>query len=229
MFLEFNNQMLAFRVQGVDRIYRISWKSLIPLPHCPGMNAPVTGVVLLGGQIVTILDFEAIAGFMGMNGTPPTAAVPATASGAVSTHPPIVFADDSTLIRRMIDEALSQAGYEHRQGFADGQEAWDYLNQTASRHTVNSINEEVAVVISDIEMPRMDGLTLTRRIREHAVLKNLPVVLFSSLISPDNEKKGRQVGATAQISKPHWEGLTSTLVDVLSKLAGGEQPMPALE
>jgi two-component system chemotaxis response regulator CheV len=92
---------------------------------------------------------------------------------------------------------------------------------------MESIHEEVAVVISDIEMPRMDGLTLTRRIREHAVLKNIPVVLFSSLISPDNEKKGRQVGATAQISKPHWEGLTATLMNLLSELALGGQPAPA--
>ena len=75
-------------------------------------------------------------------------------------------------------------------------------------------------MVSDIEMPRMDGFTLTRRIREHAVLRELPVILFSSLISKDNEKKGKQVGATAQISKPQWEDLTATLTHVLAEVVG---------
>lgn len=220
LLLEFNEQMVAFRVQGVDRIHRVSWKDFIPLPQCPGMVAPVTGIILIEGRIVTVLDFEAIGGILGVNGAPHNAAGTDAAPNVSAVRPPLIFADDSPLIRRMLDDALAQAGYEDRRGFSDGQEAWEYLEELARGHSPETICEVVASVISDVEMPRMDGLTLTRRIRENRVLKDLPVVLFSSLISKDNEKKGRQVGATAQISKPRWEELTATLVDVLGQVVG---------
>ena len=116
--------------------------------------------------------------------------------------PGFMVREDSPLIRRMLDDALVQAGYKDRQGFSDGQEAWKYLEKLAREHSPETLRAVCAGVISDIEMPRMDGFTLTRSIRENPVLKDLPVVLFSSLISKDNEKKGIQVGATAQISKP---------------------------
>jgi two-component system, chemotaxis family, chemotaxis protein CheV len=218
LLLEFNDQMVAFRVQGVDRIHRVSWKSFIPLPHSLGANAPVTGIILIESRIVTVLDFEAIGGVLGVNGTPPEIAVADATADAAPTRPPIVFADDSQLIRRMLDDSLSQAGYKDRRGFGDGQAAWDYLDEVARGHTAETLHETVAGVISDIEMPRMDGFTLTRRIRENPILKDLPVVLFSSLISKDNENKGRQVGATAQISKPRWEELTATLMNVLGEI-----------
>jgi two-component system chemotaxis response regulator CheV len=212
--------MIAFRVQGVDRIHRVSWQSFIPLPHCPGMAAPVTGIILIEGRIVTVLDFEAIGGVLGINGTPSETTGADSTPDATTVRPPLVFADDSLLIRKMLDDALSQAGYEERQGFSDGQEAWEYLEGLAQTNSPETIRKLVAGVISDVEMPRMDGFTLTRRIRENPVLKDLPVVLFSSLISKDNEKKGRQVGATAQISKPRWDELTATLVNVLGQVVG---------
>jgi len=213
LLLEFNNQIIAFRVQDVDRIHRVSWKRFIPLPHGPGMSAPVTGVILIDNRIVTILDFESIGADFGLNGTI-TAAGDASAPVAAG-RPPIVYADDSLLIRKMLDDALDRAGYNQRHGFNDGQETWDYLCATAQGCTAETIGAKVACVVSDVEMPQMDGFTLTRRIREHPVLANLPVVLFSSLVSKDNEKKGRQVGATAQISKPRWSDLSATLLDVI--------------
>jgi two-component system chemotaxis response regulator CheV len=218
LLLEFNNQLVAFQVQGIDRIHRVSWKNFIPLPYCPGTDAPVTGIVLIDGRIVTILDFEAIGLNLGINGTPPRVAADDASSGVPAIRFPIVFVDDSPLIRRLLDDALLQAGYADRRGFGDGQEAWEYLDEVAHGHSVETVRAAVAGVISDIEMPRMDGFSLTRRIRENPVLKDLPVVLFSSLISKDNEKKGFQVGATAQISKPHWAELTTTLLDVLGEV-----------
>ncbi len=218
LLLEFNDQMIAFRVQGVDRIHRLSWKAFSPLPHCPGMDVPVTGIVLIEGRIVTILDFEAIGATLGIAIAPRELALAEEAAKHVGVRPPVVFADDSPIIRSMLDAALRQTGYERRRGFGDGQETWNYLEGLARTHTPESVREVVAAVISDIEMPRMDGFSLTRRIRENPVLKDLPVVLFSSLVSPDNEKKGMQVGATAQISKPRWEDLAETLLKVLGDL-----------
>ena len=95
---------------------------------------------------------------------------------------------------------------------------WDYLQEGARWNTSDSIRQSLSAIITDVEMPRMGGFSLTKRIRQDQVLKDLPVVLFSSLVSKDNEKKGRQVGATAQISKPNWDELSDTLLDVLGKV-----------
>jgi CheY-like chemotaxis protein len=126
---------------------------------------------------------------------------------------------------RRLDEAVhvgARVGLEHRldraEGVEDGQNAWNYLRELAASHTEATIRQAVACVITDIEMPEMDGFNLTRQIRAHPVLKDLPVVLFSSLVSKDNEKKGRQVGATAQISKPKWSELTVALTEVLDQV-----------
>lgn len=220
LVLEFNNQMIAFRVQRIERIFRVSWKSLSPLPECPGLTAPVTGVLLLDGAIVSLLDFEAIGGVLGINGDAQgfKKADPGKSTNRLDC--PVVYVDDSQLIRKMLGDAMKRAGYTNVHGFTDGQEAWDYLAKLADGVAPDKIAERVAIVISDIEMPRMDGFTLTKQIRAHDALKSIPVVLFSSLVSKDNEKKGKQVGATAQISKPNWEDLTSTLTNLLTDLLG---------
>jgi len=218
LHLEFNNQLLACRVQAIDRVHRVSWREILPAPAGMGVRTPLTGIVILEGKLVLLLDFESIGAHLGLTGSPhllPTLAQDTPARGATC---PLVFADDSALIRRMLSEALSTAGYTSVRAFVDGQEAWDYLDAVAQQTTAADLRQSVAGVISDIEMPQMDGFTLTRRIREHPVLRDVPVILFSSLISADNVKKGQQVGATAQIAKPRWEELASTLLEVLGEL-----------
>lgn len=218
LLLEFNNRMSAFRVQRIDRVHRVSWKSIIPMPHCSSDTVPVTGLVLIDGRIVTLLDFETIGARLGVSGSTEVTGELTSAAESETVCHRLVFADDSALIRRMMADALQQAGYQDLQIFSDGQEAWDYLRQTAAEHTPESIRQAVSCVITDIEMPRMDGFNLTKQIRENAVLKDLPVILFSSLVSKDNEKKGKQVGATAQVSKPKWDELSATLLNVLGQV-----------
>jgi two-component system, chemotaxis family, chemotaxis protein CheV len=218
LLLEYNDRLIAFRVQGIERIFRVSWKDLMPLPECPGLLAPVTGVLLLEGSIVALLDFESIGAQLGINGDPNDISGVQAEAALSRADCPIIYVDDSQLIRRMLGDALAQVGYNNLHGFNDGQEAWEYLCQVASETPADQIARRVGAVVSDIEMPRLDGFSLTRRIREHSQLKDVPVVLFSSLVSKDNEKKGIQVGATAQISKPRWQELTSTLADVLDQI-----------
>ncbi len=219
LVLEFNGRLIAFRVEGVDRVHRVSWKDILPVPQGLGEDVPVTGIVLLEDKIITLLDFESIGAKLGLSGDTRFAGdSTAGVTSAGATQCPLVFADDSALIRRMMKDALEQAGYENVRIFTDGQEAWDYLREVAQQNTSESIGQSLSAIITDVEMPRMDGFSLTRHIREDPILKDLPVILFSSLVSKDNEKKGRQVGATAQISKPKWDELSSTLVDVLGKV-----------
>ena len=218
LILEFNDCVLAFRVQGIERIHRVSWQAILPMPQGVGARVPVTGTVLLNGKTVLILDFESIGARLGLSGT---TEVPEDLPGATKAKDtyPLVFVDDSPLIRRMMEDALRLAGYNELRVFNDGQEAWDYLRATVASCTAETIRNSVAAIITDIEMPRMDGLHLTKCIREDATLKDLPVILFSSLVSRDNEKKGRRVGATAQVSKPKWQDMTATLLKVLEEVS----------
>jgi two-component system chemotaxis response regulator CheV len=209
MLLEFNNQLLAFRVDGVDRIVRASWNQGTPLPEMSGVQAPVTSIVLFKERMLLMLDFESIAAQMGIVDVQHQR-VRAANEQADIHHLPIVFAEDSRMIREMISDELKAAGFHNLQGFADGQQAWDYLTRIAADATPENVRSRVAGIITDVEMPRVDGFSLTRRVREHKLLKQTPVVLFSSLVSRDNEKKGKQVGANAQVSKPRYRELIET-------------------
>jgi len=216
ILLDFNNHMVAFRVKSVDRIFRVSWERTRPIPSLVGSNVPVTGVIELADTLVQILDFETITALI------------TDAPNANRNHEnrdpvaeeygrmPIVFADDSLTISRMVLDSLHDFGFTNVKNFHDGFEAWNYLASIAESTTVDQVRDQVAAVITDIEMPRMDGFNLTKKIRENLVLKDLPVILFSSIVSLDNEKKGWQVGASAQLTKPKYQELAKHLVELLS-------------
>jgi two-component system, chemotaxis family, chemotaxis protein CheV len=218
LLLEFNERMVAFRVQSIDRVYRVSWKDILPMPQQAGHEVPITGLVLIEGKIVTLLDFESIGAKLGVSGSVEYKVGQNGSAKVEVKELPLVFADDSPMIRRLMLEALCKSGYKNVRVFSDGLEAWEYLTQLAGENFAEDIQQSVAAVITDIEMPRMDGFHLTKCIRENSVLQNLPVILFSSLISKDNEKKGMQVGATAQISKPRWDELADALLECLQEI-----------
>jgi len=226
LLLEFNARLVAFRVGAVDRVHRMSWQAILPVPPGVGPNVPMTGITLLGDSIVLILDFENIGVKLGLSGGMRYSQESAALASPEVARCPLVVADDSAVIRGMLRAALSEAGYENVKLFQDGQEAWEYLEEVACQSATGSVHRSVGAVITDIEMPRMDGFRLTREIRSHEKLKDLPVVLFSSLVSEDNEKKGKQVGATAQISKPCYHELSSTLLTVLENVISSADSRP---
>ena len=227
LLLEFNDQQMAFRLQNVDRIYRLSWNDAAPLPKAMGTTAPVTSIIKLENRLVQILDFETIANCISGKTNSPKEINPEHLVSAVPEDLQIVLAEDSHMIAMMVTEAVKSQGFPNVRHFIDGQEAWDYLVSLKEGHDKSNIRDTVSVLISDIEMPRMDGFTLTRKVRGDNVLEDLPVVLFSSIVSPDNIKKGEQVGATAQISKPKYDELAATLAKLLRELlANGNQSAP---
>jgi two-component system, chemotaxis family, chemotaxis protein CheV len=217
LLLDFNNQMIAFMVQSVDRIFRVSWEDARPVPSMIGSSAPITSVIELGGTLVQILDFETIATVItGDAGyTDPIHHVEGVAQDYGLR--PVVFVDDSHTISRIVIDALAKQGFTNLKNFSDGQQAWDYLASIAKETDPEHVREKVAAIVTDIEMPGMDGLHLTKNIRTNPVLQDLPVILFSSIVSSDNEKKGRQVGATAQLTKPSAGKLAGCLVDLFSE------------
>lgn len=112
----------------------------------------------------------------------------------------ILIAEDSPLLRKLLFDTMKEAGYENVEFFENGRDAYEYLEALAK--SGSNVTEHIQLVVTDIEMPQMDGHHLTRKIKEHPDLQKLPVIIFSSLITDDLRHKGDQVGAEDQISKP---------------------------
>jgi two-component system chemotaxis response regulator CheV len=215
---EFSSVITAFVVSGVTRIHRITWNQVEP----PGKylqafsHDSITGVIRFDERIVFLLDMEQIISSMdpSLNLTSHMERIaPTDGSGF---H--ILVADDSPSIRATVSRCLEQARFTVTKTTC-GREAWDQLKeweQQAARDKI-PLTRFVNLVVSDIEMPEMDGHTLTRKIKDDAVLRQLPVILFSSLISDVVREKGRKAGADDQISKPDLPRLTVCAHDLIQK------------
>lgn len=221
---EFNQRLTAFRVDSVERIFRVRGGQIRRLPRASELETiSIVAMIELEDGLIPILDFETMVYDLGggrEEGGP--AAVVAQAPPAARATRRIVVAEDSATIRRLVSTRLKGRGYEHVQLFEDGQQAWDWLSAVAAGGA-HAVAGSVDLVVSDIEMPQMDGLRLCRLIRESEPLKPLPVILFSSLVNAGNEKKGDAVGATAQISKPD----ITLLIEAVDRILFGEAAAPA--
>ncbi|OIN99130.1 MAG: chemotaxis protein CheV [Desulfovibrionaceae bacterium CG1_02_65_16] len=225
---EFNRITSAFMVSGVTRIHRLSWTQVEP----PGQHlneysgSSVTGVVRFEDRILLILDMEKILAdlnpglAMRIEATA-MAEIEETRKPVKKEHYRALIADDSTSIRRMIGTMLEKAGFEVTQT-VNGQDAWDALaglKQKAAEGNI-PLTDLVDILVSDIEMPVMDGHNLTKRVKDDPVLKELPVILFSSLITDRLRHKGESVGADDQISKPNITELTKRAYELIAQRQG---------
>lgn len=211
----FNKMMVAFRVQTIDGISRISWKDIQKpdktLTH--GGEGMATGIAQCNDELVTILDFEAIVAEIAPETTIQMSEVDKMGDRPLCDSP-IVIAEDSVLLQKMIDESLERAGFMDVKNFSNGQEAWDYLN---SIRNDSDLYDKVNLVITDIEMPEMDGHRLTKLIKDDARLKRIPVVIFSSLINEQMRIKGEELGADEQLTKPEIGHLVHVLDRLLAR------------
>lgn len=211
----FNKLYIAFRVTSVEGIYRISWSDLQKPDKAlsGGQEGIATGIVQLNGSIVTILDFEKI-----VSEVSPSASIQVNDINNLGRREknsqPIVIAEDSIVLSRMIVDSLSKAGFTNITKFDNGQDAWEYLESLQNKE---DLSEKVSLVITDIEMPTMDGHRLTKLIKSNYKLKNIPVIIFSSMISEELYKKGKQLGADEQISKPEIGELVGVIDALLEK------------
>ena len=208
----FNRMTAAFRVESIEGISRISWKD-IQKPDktvSNGDEGVATGIAQCEGQLVTVLDFEKIVAEIAPETTIQVSEVENMGARPICDCP-IVIAEDSILLQRMINDCLERAGFTHLINFPNGQEAWDHLN---SIRNDSDLFDKVNLVITDIEMPEMDGHRLTKLIKDDRRLKHLPVIIFSSLIDEQMRIKGKELGADEQIAKPEIGRLVS-LLDML--------------
>lgn len=209
----FNKIEVAFSIDSIVGVQRIKWEK-ITKPDDISINSLVIGNIVLNNKIILLLDFEKI-----VTDISPSTGISEDKIIDIAykdrSKVKLVLADDSPLIRRLLKDTLIKAGFNNLRIFDDGKQTLDYLLNLANEKN-NKFIEEVNVLITDIEMPQMDGHTLTRKIKEHNILKDLPVILFSSLITDDLKHKGAAVGADAQLSKPEIGELV-TCIDTFTK------------
>ncbi|MED1488287.1 chemotaxis protein [Bacillus smithii] len=197
---EFNRQKAVFRVNNVSKIHRISWQSIEkPSEIYQGKSSEIIGVIKMNGEMLLLLDFEKI-----MVDINPTSGIQVEQVKKLGkrerSNKKIIVAEDSPLLRKLLEETLGEAGYVNIDFFENGQEALSYLESLIEEES--DIAEKVQLVITDIEMPQMDGHHLTKRIKDNPSMKKLPVIIFSSLITNELRHKGEMVGADEQVSKP---------------------------
>lgn len=197
---EFNKQRVVFHVDNVSLIHRISWNQIEkPSELYQGDQSQIIGVIKIEDQMILLLDFERI-----MVDINPDSGIQMDSVKKLGkrerSDKKIVIAEDSPLLRKLLHETMTEAGYVNLEFFENGLDALHYLEDIAK--STQNIEEHVQLVITDIEMPQMDGHHLTKQIKSNSVLSKLPVIIFSSLITEDLRHKGDQVGAEDQISKP---------------------------
>lgn len=218
----FNNMQFAFHVHSVVGINRISWTSIQKPDQIiyGGEEGIATGIAEYEGRLITILDFERI--IMEIRPQAGIQVVDVDKLGPRQrSEKPILIAEDSMLLAKLLLESLHHAGYANVIKTDNGLEAWTFLEEI--KKSGDPVLDHVACVVTDIEMPQMDGHRLTKLIKEDSVLNVLPVILFSSLINEEMFQKGEMLGANAQITKPEIR----RLVGVVDALTEGKPIPPA--
>ena len=206
---------IAFHVDAVRRIHRVSWENIIK-PGAELFNEEesiTTGIVKLEGRLVIILDFEKI-----VTDINPETGLRISEIDELGTRTrsnvPILIAEDSVLLNRLIVNSLKKAGYDNLTRTYNGQEAYEFILECKSQGT---LKEDVQCIITDIEMPLMDGHRLVKLVREDDAAKDIPIIIFSSLVNDDMRRKGEALGANAQLSKPEIGNLVRIIDELVSQ------------
>lgn len=212
---ELNGKPFGFISHGVDKVYRISWSQISPPPELISSSQSITGICQVNDQLIQMIDFERI-----------TAAIDPSMVLKSSKdkkeieeieqkyHRSVVVVDDSRVVLTQLTRTLEASGFKvipH----SDGQAAWEFLEDLRNK---GEMEEKVLAIISDIEMPRMDGHHFCLQVRKQPAYRKIPFILFSSMINDALRRKGEVVGADDQITKPELDHLIDRLQVSIEKL-----------
>lgn len=199
----FNKLDIAFHVDTVLGIHRVSWRNIIKpdVTISTPDESVATGIIKRDGKLIIILDFEKIVSDInpetGLKVSEISELVGSTSIKRSSV--PILIAEDSVLLNKLIVDSLKAAGYTNLIHTENGQKAYNVVMQCKKEGT---LHEHVRCIITDIEMPEMDGHRLTKLVKGDEETKDIPIIIFSSLVNDDMKRKGESLGADAQLSKP---------------------------
>ena len=226
----FNKRTNAFLVDDVNQIHRHSWHDVIPMAHYLDQYRPrFTGSVSIDNREIFIVDLEHVVSEI----DPQLSITPKRTGGDAGKEKDgsslrdsrqkigLMLAEDSSIIRLSIHKALSEAGYVKLETFPDGEDCYGAISGLLKdcNNSEDELLKHLDLVITDIEMPKMDGLTLCRKVREVLGLKNLKIVIFSALINDQRAHKCDAVGADGHMSKPEIHDL----IDMVDTLVFGKE------
>jgi two-component system chemotaxis response regulator CheV len=221
---EINGYTTGFLVDSVARIHRVSWTQMEPPPNVSEQSL-VVGIVkmqnkdkvtdIIDNKILLLLDFETILSTIIPEINKQLTTFEDTNDDVQEKRnlQHVVVAEDSPLLRSLLVKTLTESGYKDVKEFSNGQLAWDYLENMAESGI--DIEKNLQIIVSDIEMPAMDGHRLLKMVRENERLQEVPLVFFSSLINDEMRRKGEALGANAQISKPEIGNLIAIIDDLI--------------
>ena len=211
----FNKLNIAFHVNDVVGIQRVSWADITKPDESISNSGKgvATGIIKLSDKLIVILDFEKIVSDISPETGLKVSDIDALGERQRNTKP-VLVAEDSPLLSKLILDSLHKAGYTNVIMNNNGQEAYDKLCAFRDEGT---IYDKVKCVITDIEMPQMDGHRLTKLIKDDKDMKDLPVIIFSSLVNEEMRRKGESLGANAQLSKPEIGQLVTTIDKLIAE------------
>ena len=208
----FNKLDLAFHVDSVQGLHRVSWRDIIkPDATISTTDESVsTGIIKQDGKLIIILDFEKI-----VTDINPETGLKVSEISELGerkrSNVPILIAEDSPLLNKLIVDCLKKAGYDNLIHTENGQRAYDVITQCKAD---GSLKDHVRLIVTDIEMPEMDGHRLTKLVKSDDATADIPIIIFSSLVNEDMMRKGEELGADAQLSKPE----IGNLVKIVDRL-----------
>lgn len=208
---EYNRSVQGFLVGNVERIINMNWESILPPPKGAGRYNYMTAVTEIDGELIEILDVEKILDEISPVNTDVSEAVVASSEEHHTRGSLVMVADDSSVARKQVQKALNAIGVECIMA-KDGKDALNMLKDMAKKAP---ITDQIRVLISDIEMPEMDGYTLTAEIRSNPELKGLHVILHTSLSGVFNHAMVQKVGADNFIAKFHPDELAKAVQDAM--------------
>ena len=208
----FNKLDIAFHVDNVVGIHRVSWRDIIKPDATVSTTEEgiSTGIIKYNDKLIIILDFEKI-----VSDINPETGLKITDIDELGARErsdvPILIAEDSILLNKLIVDSLKKAGYHNLIHTKNGQEAYDVVQNCKKEGT---LKEHVQCIITDIEMPLMDGHRLTKLVKDDPETADIPIIIFSSLVNDEMKRKGAALGANAQLSKPEIGNLVRIIDDL---------------
>lgn len=222
MVTRFNKRTTAFLIDGVSKIHRTSWADFEPMTSAVGGDGSgyTTGTVKINDRIILILDLERLMLNYSTDERPRLERLPPASEQKqrARSSVKVVYAEDSKMIRKLTSDALRGAGYTNLTLFENGLDADRHLAALRDQAKADgkSLREHVDLLLTDIEMPKLDGLTLCKNVKQASGDQAPFVVVYSSLINDEMARKCQSVGADAQMSKPHGE----EIIHLIDQLCG---------
>ena len=212
----FNNLDVAFHIDSVVGIHRVSWSEIINpnVSIANGEDSVSTGIVKINGKLIIILDFEKIVSYINPDTGLRVNDILAVEPNDKRKDYKIMISEDSSLLNNLLEGCLKEAGYINIINTINGQECYD---KVMAFKEAGTLEDKVDLIITDIEMPVMDGHRLIKLLKGDPVTRNIPIVIFSSLVNEEMRKKGVALGVDAQLSKPEIGDLVKIIDSFLIK------------